>query len=314
MQLGANADGALLQRALDGQPVDDPGIASLVTIAREVVALDQRGLNPRADFVVELRHLLLEVPAGSAGSPEPRGPAVVRFGRRARMLVAAAAVLLVLAGGIGALSRSALPGDRLYPVKQLLDRVVLELHREPVGLGRAHLDQAREHVAEAAQLIAGPGATAQPGADLTPEVAEDIAGALDAATTSSTAAETVLREAYRSEQRSDALISLSDFYGEVGPTVGSLETAPLPPIARTAWQRLHDVLERGRDATLRELAACTTCGEASAAARALLARELPAPRAPAPSVPAGPGRRTSGGPVAGAAGGLEGAAARPCGH
>jgi len=294
MQLGANADGALLQRALDGQSVDDPGIAALVTIARDVEALDRRGLDPRADFVAELRHLLLEVPAGSAGSPEPRGPAVVRFGRRARMLVAAAAVLLVLAGGIGALSRSALPGDRLYPVKQLLDRVVLELHREPVGLGRAHLDQAREHVEEAGQLIARRDATAEPGAgaDLTPEVAADIAGALDAATTSSTAAETVLREAYRSEQRSDALISLSDFYGEVGPTVDSLETAPLPPIARTAWQRLHDVLERGRDATLRELAACTTCGEASAAARALLARELQAQRAPAPSVPAGPGGRS----------------------
>ncbi len=164
MQLGANADGALLQRALDGQSVDDPGIAALVTIARDVEALDRRGLDPRADFVAELRHLLLEVPAGSAGSPEPRGPAVVRFGRRARMLVAAAAVLLVLAGGIGALSRSALPGDRLYPVKQLLDRVVLELHREPVGLGRAHLDQAREHVEEAGQLIARRDATAEPGA------------------------------------------------------------------------------------------------------------------------------------------------------
>src|SRR6188768_1784975 len=110
MQLGANADGALLQRALDGQSVDDPGIAALVTIAREVEALERRGLDPRADFVAELRHLLLELPAGSAGSREPRGPAVVRFGRRARMLVAAAAVLLVLAGGIGAISRSALPG------------------------------------------------------------------------------------------------------------------------------------------------------------------------------------------------------------
>ena len=153
----------------------------------------------------------------------------MRFGRRARLLVAAAAVLLVLAGGLGALSRSALPGDRLYPVKQLLDRVVLELHREPVGLGRAHLDQAREHVEEAAQLISARGAghhrpvPARAAAELTPEAAADLARALDAATTSTTAADTVLREAYRSEQRVDALISLSDFYAEVVPAVASLE-------------------------------------------------------------------------------------------
>ena len=206
MQLGADADGALLQRALDGQSVDDPGIAALVTHRTRRRGARPARAGPPSDFVAELRHLLVEVPAGSAGSPEPRGPAVVRFGRRARMLVAAAAALLVLAGGIGALSRSALPGDRLYPVKQLLDRVVLELHREPVGLGRAHLDQAREHVEEAGQLIATsrrhrrdrPGRRSR---DLTAEVAADLAGALDAATTSSTAAETVLREAYRSEQR-----------------------------------------------------------------------------------------------------------------
>ncbi len=297
MQLGANADGALLQRALDGQPVDDPGIASLVTIAREVDALDQRGLDPRADFVAELRHLLLEVPAGAAGSPEPRDPTVVRFGRRARILVAAAAVLLVLAGGLGALSRSALPGDRLYPVKQLLDRVVLELHREPLGLGRAHLDQAREHVEEAEQLIASAEVTAASGAEsaeLTPDAAAGLAQALDAAATSTTEADTVLREVYRSEQGVDGLTSLSDFYAGVLPAVDSLGAAPLPPIARTAWQRLHDVLERGSDATLRELAACPACGEASAAARALLAREIPGARAPGATAdstaPSGPGR------------------------
>jgi hypothetical protein len=296
MQLGANADGALLQRALDGQPVDDPGIASLVTIARDVAALDTRGLDPRADFVEELRHLLLEVPAGAAGPPERRDPAVLRFGRRARMLLAAAAVLLVLAGAVGAISRSALPGDRLYPVKQVLDRVVIELHREPLGLGRAYLDQAREHVEEAEQLIASRDATASgaDSAELTADAAAGLARALDAATTSTTAADTVLLGAYRSEQRVDALTSLAEFHAGVVPAVDSLGEAPLPPMARTAWQRLHDELDRGRDATLRELAACAPCGEASAAARALLAREGTAPRAPGATASStgtpGPGR------------------------
>ena len=245
-------------------------------------SLDQRGLAPRADFVADLRHRLLELPAGAADSPGDRVPAVMRVGRRARLLVAAAAVLLVLAGGLGALSRSALPGDRLYPVKQLLDRVVLELHREPVGLGRAHLDQAREHVEEAVQLISGPGgatARAEPGADAHPRAPPPTSPLR------STRRPRRRRRATRCSVRStapssgsDALISLSDFHAEVVPAVDALSPAALPPIARAAWQRLHDVLERSRDATLRELAACSTCGEASAAARALLAREVPTRR------------------------------------
>ncbi|HET7799449.1 MAG TPA: hypothetical protein VFL38_03450, partial [Humibacillus xanthopallidus] len=160
MQLGANADGALLQRALEGRPVDAPEIAPLVAVVREVEDVDSSGLAPRADFVAGLRQRLLDEPAvgalgaASGGDRSPRvdtsdrGPAVVRFGRRSRILVAAAAVLLVLAGGLGALSRSALPGDRLYPVKQLLDRVALEVQREPLGLGLTHLAQAREHVSD----------------------------------------------------------------------------------------------------------------------------------------------------------------------
>jgi hypothetical protein len=309
MQLGVDADGALLQRALDGQSVDDGGIAALVTIARELEALDQRGLEPRRAFVAELRQRLVDEPASSGGTSADRGPAVVRFGRRAWVLVAAAATLLVIAGGLGALSRSALPGDRLYPVKQLIDGVVLELHRDPVGLGRAHLDQAREHVVEAEQLVArsdaarragtATGGEPEPADDRAAEDAVDLARALDAATESSITADGVLREAYHSAQRGDALTSLSDFYAEVVPTVDALETAPLPPVAAAAWQRLHDALARGRDDTLRELVACSTCGEASAAARALLARTLPPARVTgeAAGAPTTPGSTKAGGPT-----------------
>ena len=195
MQLGADADGALLQRALDGQPVDDPGIAALVA---HRAARSRRSTSEGSAPARRLRRGAATAPHRRArrlaGSPADRGPAVVRFGRRARLLVAAAAALLVLAGGLGALSRSALPGDRLYPVKQLLDRVVLELHRDPVGLGRAHLDQAREHVAEAEQLVARSTLTrgrgrpgAERGARRRPPAddAVDLARALDAATASS---------------------------------------------------------------------------------------------------------------------------------
>ena len=286
MQLGANADSALLQRALDGQEPAAPGIAGLVSVAREIEALDQRGLAPRADFVAELRQRLLDEPVGTSGDAapavddtRPSPTAVVRFGRRARVLVAAAALLLVLAGGLGVLSRAAVPGDRLYPVKQLLDRVALDLRRDTVPLGLTHLAQAREHVSDAEQLLArapeGPIGTAVDTEPDSPDARTDLSVALEAATASSSLGRSVLLDAYRLERRGDALTSLADFYAQTLPAVDALRTYRLPPMATTAWQRLHDVLEQGRDDTLRELAACTICG-----ARVRRGTGAPRPRVP----------------------------------
>ena len=262
---------------------------------REIEAIEQPGLAPRADFMAGLRQRLLDAPAGDAPATataggragtadhgSDHGPAVVRFGRRARVLVAAVAVLLALAGSLGALSRSAVPGDRLYPVKQLLDRAALEVQREALGLGLTHLAQAREHVADAEQLLAqahehgGADRSAAPvEGDLDRALDADLAAALDAATQSTREGHTVLLDAYRSLRRGDALTSLSDYYAQIVPAVDALHAGPLPSAATAAWQRLHDLLEQDRDATLRELATCTTCGVASAQARSLLARETP---------------------------------------
>jgi len=59
MDLGANADGELLQRALEGEQVSDPGILELVAVLHAVQAVDQAGLAPRAEFVSDLRARLL---------------------------------------------------------------------------------------------------------------------------------------------------------------------------------------------------------------------------------------------------------------
>jgi hypothetical protein len=288
MQLGADADGALLQRALEGQPVEDAGIAPLLAVAREVQALDTSGLAPRAEFVAALRLRLLDESATEAASPGARvgswagrrdpGPTVVRFGRRSRILVAATAVFLVVAGSLGALSRSALPGDRLYPIKQLLDRVALEFQREPLGRGLTHLAQGREHVADAGRLLAridaaGGGAVPDAAArQADPDLDSDLATALDAATRSSTDGHTVLLAAYRSLDDAEALTALADYYAQLVPAVDTVREQALPRTATAAWQRLHDVLEQDRDSTLRELAACSICGEAAGQARALLTR------------------------------------------
>ncbi|TQM64375.1 hypothetical protein [Humibacillus xanthopallidus] len=300
MQFGANADGALLQHALEGRPVDDPEIVPLVAVVREVEAMDSSGLAPRPDFVAALRQRLLdEPPAGAHGAPADGapdddrnpGPAVVRFGHRSRILVAAAAVLLVLAGGLGALSRSALPGDTLYPVRQLLDRVALEFQREPLELGLTHLAQAREHVSDTDQLLvrARDGA-AVAGRDSTirtpaPDLDTDLSTALDAATQSSTEGHSVLLDAYRTLRKGEALTALADYYAEVVPAVDALRERTLPPAATVAWQRLHDVLARDSDSTLRELATCTVCGDASARARSLLSRETATTTSPGTTAP-----------------------------
>jgi hypothetical protein len=308
MRLGANADGALLQHALEGRTVDDPEIVPLVAVVREVEALDSSGLAPRPDFVAALRQRLLDAPAAGAhgapvdGAPDDegnRGPAVVRFGRRSRILVAAAAVLLVLAGGLGALSRSALPGDTLYPVKQLLDRVALEVQREPLERGLTHLAQAREHVSDTEQLLVrAEDRAAEAARDATrptpaPALDTDLATALDAATQSSTEGHSVLFDAYRTLGEGDALTALGDYYAEVVPAVDALRDRTLPPAASAAWQRLHDVLARDSDSTLRELASCTVCGDASARARSLLFRETATTTSRASSAPGATSTPTS---------------------
>jgi hypothetical protein len=332
MRLGAKTDGALLQRALEGAPVpagdladladlgDRADLGALVALAREVESVADPALAPRAAFVADLRLRLLDEPLAAAPGERPDGaPTVVRFGRRARSLVAAAAVVIALAGVLGALSRSALPGDRLYPVKQLLGRVGLELQREPFGRGLAHLDQAREHVGDAERLLArshadgessdgvaseaaqppASGSGRDPGLEsgLDPGLDLELASALDAATESSTDGQAALLEAYRSLRQADPLLALNEYYAGIVPTVDGLATVPLPSAATTAWQRLRDVLEQGRDATLRELAACSSCGDASAQARSLLSDlagdAVSGPTSPSTSSPPSPTRRPS---------------------
>src|SRR6476661_6960280 len=76
MDLGANADGELLQRALDGEHVSEPGILELVAVLHAVQAVDQAGLAPRAEFVSDLRARLLADDASAVVPPVPLVPLV----------------------------------------------------------------------------------------------------------------------------------------------------------------------------------------------------------------------------------------------
>lgn len=301
MELGANADGDLLQRALDGETVSEPGILELVAVLHAVQAVDQAGLAPRAEFVSELRARLLD-DAGSAapvvpllpvapdagdgfGAPAEGGTvSVLRFAARPLKLVAAAAAaVLVIGGALGFASRSAVPGDALYGVKQLLDRAAIQLAGSRYDEGLTYLAQAQEHITEARELLdAGSPST------------HDLDTAYDSATDATGRAQTILMEVYRTQQRADALTELSDFYTRAIPQVDAMRPR-VPAGSLPAWQRLRDLLGAGEVATLRGLAACGACGDRATAARQLLAALAGAgtPSSPGSGTSA-PGTRPSG--------------------
>ena len=279
MDLGANSDGELLQRALDGEHVSEPGILELVAVLHAVQAVDQAGLAPRAEFVSDLRaRLLADEPAAAApvlpvapGADEPdadepdgpRPPGTVSVLRVAagplKLVAAAAASILVIGGALGFASRSAVPGDALYGVKQLLDRAAVQLAGSRYDEGLTYLAQAQEHIAEARELLDG-------GAPST----HDLDTAYDSATDATGRAQTILMEVYRTEQRTDALTQLSDFYTRAIPQVDAMRPR-VPTGSLPAWQRLRDLLGAGELATLRGLAECGACGERATAARQTLA-------------------------------------------
>ncbi|MEW1954593.1 DUF5667 domain-containing protein [Terrabacter sp. NPDC080008] len=304
MDLGANADGQLLQRALEGGDVSEPGILELVAVLHAVQAVDQAGLAPRAEFVSDLRaRLLADDPAadgptaavltlppatpdshhGTEADPkagdESRGGtvSVLRVAARPlKLLAAVAAGILVVGGALGAASRSAVPGDALYGVKQLLDRAAVQLAGSRYDEGLTYLAQAQEHISDARDLL-----------DQGSPSAHDLDTAYDSATDAVGRAQTILVEVYRTESRPEALSQLADFYARAIPQVDAMRPR-VPTGSLPAWQRLRDALGSGDAATLHELASCATCGDRAAQARDALAGLRGSAR---------PGTRTSGTPA-----------------
>lgn len=289
MDIGPGTDAELLQRALEGERVSDPGILELVAVLTAVTAVDQAALAPRAEFTSDLRSRLLSetavIAAGAAGAgaiggaaadadivpmtPRPAagrpdsderdtkgGASVVRIAARpVRWLAASAAAVVLLGSAVGVASRSAVPGDALYPVKQVLDRAAVQLAGSPVDVGRTHLAQAQQHISEARDLI-----------DRGSPDPADLDVALDAASASTTSARDVLLAVHRDEQRPDALTDLADFTAQARPQVDAMRPS-LPEQSVPAWERLRSLLAQTEVDALRELASCTTCGERAAQAR-----------------------------------------------
>ena len=294
MDIGPGTDADLLQRALDGEDVVEPGILELVAVLHAVTSIGQESLAPRVEFVNDLRTRLLDADLSSTVTPSPSAPpdaspSVVRISSRPiRQLLAAAAAVILLAGGLGVVSRQAVPGDLLYPVKQLLDRVAVQLAGSKADEGLTQLAQAQQHISEARELL-----------DRDEPTPADLTQAFDSASDSTRAAQATLLEVYRVERRADALMALGDFFARALPQVDAMRQ-DVPADALPAWERLRAVLAQGQLDTLRAIATCTICGDRPLAAQrsldVLLAGTPATP--PGSSIPTAAGTGASGLPGA----------------
>ncbi len=179
---------AQLQDLIEGRPVVRSRVRDLAPTVTALGALSLAG-RPDPDFVAALgRRLRAEaasattvVRAGTQVRPTRRatrepGPVIILVGRGLPRILAGVAASLVAVGSIvGVAARSALPGQALYPVKQVLDSAAVRFAGSDADEGATLLGQAQEHIVEASQLVATP-SPASADVDLALE------GAIDAVT------------------------------------------------------------------------------------------------------------------------------------
>lgn len=251
------------QRALEGERVADPQLEQLVRTSQRLVGAGARGAGPDPDFVAALRTRLMaeaeRMPAPSPTAAKAAAarraaarttPVVVVLGRGTPRLVAGVAASAVLVGGIvGAASRSAVPGQALYPVKSWLDGVQVRLADNDLDRGRTYLDQAQEHISDARDLAE----------HQSPHDNVDVA--LRAAIASVRGGQQSLDTAYATTGNPQALISMRDFTARALPQVDVLRRE-VPQQSIPLVAELESLLLQSQQQTARRIAACgSPCSE-----------------------------------------------------
>ncbi|MFC8501058.1 DUF5667 domain-containing protein [Pedococcus sp. NPDC057267] len=251
------------QRALEGGRVDDAQLEQLVRTTQRVTGAGTHLAGPDPEFVAALRTRLMaeaeRMPAPSPAAAKAAAarraaarttPGVVVLGRGTPRLLAGVAASAVLVSGIvGAASRSALPGQALYPVKSWLDGVQVRLADNDLDRGRTYLDQAQEHISDARDL-----AEHQAPHD-------DVDVALKAAITSLRRGQQSLDTAYATTGNPQALISMRDFTARALPQVDVLRRE-VPQQSIPLVAELESLLLQSQQQTARRIAACgSPCSE-----------------------------------------------------
>ena len=314
------------QRALGGERITDENLLELVETSRHLVGLVPTMPAPDADFVSTLRERLM---AEAARMPAPSpvaaraaaarraatrtAPVVVVVGRGLPRLLAGAAASALLVGGIvGAVSRGAVPGDALYPVKGWLDGVAVRLADDDLDRGRTYLGQAQGHISDAREL-----------SEPAREDAGDINVALDGAIDSVRKGRQALDTSYAATGNPQALLAMRDFTARALPQIDALRT-DVPPESLLKLGELDALLRDTQESTSRRIAACgsactghlssaldpaslpgsgTTSGPSGSATTGAVTVPSTAITAPGGGVAPGLPGASSSGPVVGAGGG-----------
>lgn len=211
----------------------------LVRLARTIPPASAVVPGPDADFVTALGVRLREeahrrpaaVPVPEAAPAPARRLRLLPAGRILRWTGGLVAAALIALSVLGVASRQALPGDLLYPVKQLLDRIAVQVSGSHYDKGMTWLAQAEQHIGEARQLIESDD----------PSTTPHVTSAYDSAANAVRNAEREFALDWQQQQSDRSRLALPDFAATALPLLDAARP-DVPEASVPSWQALRDLL------------------------------------------------------------------------
>ena len=195
---------------------------------------------------------------------------------------------MAIGGVVGVASRAALPGQALYPVKQVLDTAAVSMAGTDLDKGSRLLSQAQEHIVEASRLVEAPDSTAA-----------DVNLALQGAIDDVSRAQALLQRSFAETHDPQALRVSGSFSTRAIPQVDALRDR-VPSESLSLVTALRALLGTAASSADRQPTSCETCGAAGEVARRALGPDAAAGASPS-ALPNLTAPTTAGAPAAAAA-------------